>query len=511
MTRKDDRSDADRIALGLDPLQDEQLYDLDDLWRVLERLGHDSDDRIPTAVWDYVDWSCPLDDCDGGLELVDTSVRGLPANADDLDESVGRDDPELYLRLSEAQSPTAPLVACYECKSAFEASFRRLRDPEEYSLPEPRIVETDHTLHGAPRIDGTRIGVKHVMTFHEHGYTPEEITLEQYPVLSQDHVRTAIEWAEENPERLEADRQKDRDIRLNHDILQSAVDAGVEESLDNLWSVMADSKAEDGLDPVRPVASMLRNGFENADGLDIHIDTEESRVVIDVADVVVARLNDSIDASSSDEDSATGVSDVNERVETEWVEETTPFDRIQTVMKRTYEAQSVDTIADRARTTPTMARKHLRHLADVGFIEDATDSEQDETRYRRSEESAVLEQARHILSEVDPETLDERITEMQEDLQLYQERFDVASPEDAAVLETDVDREALREWRTTRRNLGVAKVALALSEAADGVYPGRGDDRDVETATAGREDWADSTPTDAGESLFGGDCNDELQ
>lgn len=32
---------------------------------------------------------------------------------------------------------------------------------------------------------------------------------------------------------------------------------------------------------------------------------------------------------------------------------------------------------------------------------------------------------------------------------------------------------------------------------------------DVETGTAGREDWTDSTPTDAGESLFGGDRNDE--
>jgi hypothetical protein len=94
MTREDDDSDADRIALGLDPLQGERLHDLDDLRRVLERLGHDPGDRIPTTVWDYVDWSCPLDDCDGGLAPVDARVRGLPADADDLDESVDRDDPD---------------------------------------------------------------------------------------------------------------------------------------------------------------------------------------------------------------------------------------------------------------------------------------------------------------------------------------------------------------------------------------------------------------------------------
>jgi hypothetical protein len=43
----DNLSDAERIVIGLDPVQDEQLYDLDDLWRVFRRLGHDPSDNIP--------------------------------------------------------------------------------------------------------------------------------------------------------------------------------------------------------------------------------------------------------------------------------------------------------------------------------------------------------------------------------------------------------------------------------------------------------------------------------
>lgn len=84
MRSEDDHSDADHIALGLDLLRGDRLLNLNDLCRVLEQLGREMGDRIATIVWDFVDWSCPLDDCKGGLEPVDTRVRGHPDNADDL-------------------------------------------------------------------------------------------------------------------------------------------------------------------------------------------------------------------------------------------------------------------------------------------------------------------------------------------------------------------------------------------------------------------------------------------
>lgn len=303
MAEENDPTDAERIALGLDPLQGEQLHDRGDLKRVLCRLGHDLDDGdpIPTDRWEAVSWTCPFDECDGKVEPVNTRVTGLPSSHEDFDESVSFDEWADHIRVEEARRSTVPAVVCIDCGSAWEASFRRLRDPDERSLPEPRIVETPGTLSGTPRIDGTRIGVKHVMAFYEQGHSPEEIALEVYPHLDEGHVRTAIEWAEANPETLAAVRRRDEAVRLRHDILQSAVDAAVGDCIDTLWSVLVNTKssADRDVDPVRPVGSVLRNGVENAAGLDITIEVDEGRVIIDVADEVVARRNDGIDASGS--------------------------------------------------------------------------------------------------------------------------------------------------------------------------------------------------------------------
>jgi DNA-binding MarR family transcriptional regulator len=155
---------------------------------------------------------------------------------------------------------------------------------------------------------------------------------------------------------------------------------------------------------------------------------------------------------------------VNDAVRADWVGETTPFERVRTVMKRTYEPQSAAEIADRASTTPTTARKHLHQLNESGFV-DIESGGRDASAYRRSNESTVLEQAHNILDRVGTEELIVRITEMNDDLRAYRAEAGVESPEDAALQDIDIGRATLSDWQTTRRNLGFAKVALALSEA----------------------------------------------
>lgn len=367
MPDDDGLSDAERIAIGLDPLQGDHLYDRDDLWRILERLGCEQSDSLPTTVWDHVNWSCPVDECDGRLGLIDTRMRGLPANLDDLDDSVP-DESKAYLRLAEAQTPTEPLVACAECGNAYEGNFRRLRSSDEGNLPEPRIEKT--------------------------------------------------------------------------------------------------------IDPASRVASLLLSASGNSDTLEITINTDDGRVIIDGADEVISHLNrkispssDSGDTNSDDETSSNDdtVVKVNERVENEWVKETTSFDRVITVMRRAYEPQTVETIADRANTAVLVTQMYLNHLLKVGYVEEITDSQQNEVKYKRSELSLALEQARNLLTEGDADLIEERISEMQEELQEYRERFGVKSPEDAEMMD-DVNHETLREWQTTRRNLGFAKAALALND-----------------------------------------------
>jgi predicted ArsR family transcriptional regulator len=164
-----------------------------------------------------------------------------------------------------------------------------------------------------------------------------------------------------------------------------------------------------------------------------------------------------------------GTDDVNEVVEAEWSDETTPFDRVRTVMKRTYEPQSADEVADRARTTPTTARKHLRQLEESGFVEIVSRERREAALYQRSNESLVLEQAHDILDHVGREELVSRITEMNDKIHEYRAELSVESPEDAALMDADIDQSTLHDWETTRRNLGFAKVALALMEAETSV------------------------------------------
>jgi DNA-binding IscR family transcriptional regulator len=168
--------------------------------------------------------------------------------------------------------------------------------------------------------------------------------------------------------------------------------------------------------------------------------------------------------------------DINEAVVSEWVDETTPYERVREVISHTYTPLAADTVAERAQTSPKTARKHLDILADEGFVVTTT-GEHGGTHYRRSPESLVLEQAADILQQFSTDELADRIHELRERLTEFQEEYGVASPEELAVEQTnqtladsgtpqqDIDPETIREWKTTRRNLAIANAALSIATA----------------------------------------------
>ena len=159
---------------------------------------------------------------------------------------------------------------------------------------------------------------------------------------------------------------------------------------------------------------------------------------------------------------------VNERVVDDWVHETTPFERVYAVVRRTYEPQSAADIAERARISPTTARKHLRTLVDAGEV--VTEMDGNTTAYRRSETAIVTEHAQHLLSELDVREISSRVAELKAQIGSWREEYGVDTPEEFAreldVADADTDRgEVLTEWQTTRRNLELAQAALAIGEA----------------------------------------------
>lgn len=166
--------------------------------------------------------------------------------------------------------------------------------------------------------------------------------------------------------------------------------------------------------------------------------------------------------------------EVNEAVVEAWKSETTPYERVREVIGTEYTPTTAAEVADAARTSPKTARKHLSALADEGFV--ATEpGENGATRYRRSPESLVVEQAADILDRVTVDELAERVDAMRKTLGEFQAEYGVESPEELSVDRTnrvlsgddapEIDRGTLREWRTTRRNLAFANAALSVANA----------------------------------------------
>ena len=162
--------------------------------------------------------------------------------------------------------------------------------------------------------------------------------------------------------------------------------------------------------------------------------------------------------------------DVNEVVEAEWTEETTPFDRVYEIIRRTYDPASAGAIADRARVSPTTARKHLRTLERAGEVTTSQDGQT--TQYRRSETAIVTEHAQSLLAERTPDEIASGIAEMKAQIREWRDEYDVDSPAEFA-RELDVDDAdsehgaLLTEWQTTQRNLALAEATLAIGEASD--------------------------------------------
>jgi predicted ArsR family transcriptional regulator len=168
--------------------------------------------------------------------------------------------------------------------------------------------------------------------------------------------------------------------------------------------------------------------------------------------------------------------DVNDRVTEEWTADTTPGERVRTVMKRTYDPQSVAKIAERALTSETTARKHLGVLVEDGFVEAVSRPDERGTWYRRTPRSVVLERAGQLLDDVDAETLAARVTELRETVQKFEAETGAETPRAAVVDDADLDAEAMTEWRTARRNLKLARAALALADATAAVEEDSGSD-----------------------------------
>lgn len=161
--------------------------------------------------------------------------------------------------------------------------------------------------------------------------------------------------------------------------------------------------------------------------------------------------------------------DVNEAAVEEWVAATTPFERVHEVLRTTVEPETAAELADRARVSEPTARKHAESLVETGHAERVSDGRA--TRYQRSPSAVVLERVEELRRDHTTDELVDAVERLAERVRDYRDEAGVESP--AALAETldpaDDGWGLLAGWRTTERNLAVARAALAHERAADAV------------------------------------------
>ncbi|WP_276299891.1 DUF7342 family protein [Halorussus lipolyticus] len=154
--------------------------------------------------------------------------------------------------------------------------------------------------------------------------------------------------------------------------------------------------------------------------------------------------------------------DVNEAAVEEWVEETTPFERVKDVLDTTTDPQFAKEIAERARISEPTARKHLSTFAEVGRAE-AIPAEQG-TQYKRSAQSVAMSRIAAIHREYSRQELIDAIKRLREQIDSLRDEYGANDPDDLAYELDSGDEgwQAVTRWRTLEENLDVAKAALSL-------------------------------------------------
>lgn len=186
--------------------------------------------------------------------------------------------------------------------------------------------------------------------------------------------------------------------------------------------------------------------------------------------------------------------DINEAVVEEWKAETTPFERVQEIIRSTSTPQYASEIGERARVSEPTARTHLKRLVKTGHAETVETGQG--TQYKRSRQTIALSRIVELHRELPREELVDGIKRLRSDISDLQDRFGATDPDDLAIQIEDGGAEeawkAVTEWRSLEANLEIAKAALALYD----FDPDTGGDRAAtETSGTERGSFADTRPT----------------
>lgn len=161
--------------------------------------------------------------------------------------------------------------------------------------------------------------------------------------------------------------------------------------------------------------------------------------------------------------------DINEHVRKKWTEETDGFERVKDVMRNAREDMSASEVAEIAEVSPNTARKYLNRLVDMNQVR--AEESGNTTLYEWDSSAEKMERVRTLSQKYSKEEIEKRIREMTAEIHEYREEYRCEKPEDL-IIEMDETEESglwevVSEWKTKRRNLAIAKTALAFKEVLE--------------------------------------------
>lgn len=150
-----------------------------------------------------------------------------------------------------------------------------------------------------------------------------------------------------------------------------------------------------------------------------------------------------------------------------WVENTSAFDRVKSVVLTLSEPRTAGWIAEESHVSENTARSHLTRLADLGVL--STTSTPDGTGYVPDPIYTRSRDLRELVDANSEEELAEAAVDLQGQLDEFRDRYDVDTPSAlrASVAGEDVDAATARtrlsdasDWEYARFRLSLIREAL---------------------------------------------------
>lgn len=150
-----------------------------------------------------------------------------------------------------------------------------------------------------------------------------------------------------------------------------------------------------------------------------------------------------------------------------WIEETSAFDRVQSVAFALQQPLTAGQIAERAHVSEQTARGHLQRLVEMDVL--LGDGDEGPTTYYPDPGYMRYREVRNLARDHDRDELAEIVATLKGDVESWESEYGVESPEELRVSITDADvskaevqerKRVAEDWEFTEHRIGLLRDAL---------------------------------------------------